>query len=270
MTIPRNSSVPFLVTLHLATPVALGPLALLPALDSLLAALITRREGRLAPLPGRDPDPVPLPLARLAPDSSCYAATQFFPAVVAGESPAAGVQEARERAAGPHQYSRAFLTPYWPGADILSLTNAPPSKVRDTQRGYFVTHVRNVRAFWIPRLVAFGVGDPQQVQDLLKSLTQIGGQRGIGYGIITRISVQRVTPPPFPRSADGALLRIIPLREAQMLGLDPENPTLRAMILSASVRFPLWFRPWWEPCLVPLPLDARYDTSDPEKEATHV
>jgi hypothetical protein len=70
-------------------------------------------------------------------------------------------------------------------------------------------------------------------------------------------------------SHDGKLLRIVPLRLASALGLDPDDPTLKAVARPASCRPPLWFRPWWELCLVPLPFNARYvvDSLAMEKEA---
>lgn len=257
--------VPFMVRLRFRTPVAVGSFGLLPALDALLAAQVMARRGDLIPAPRQEPRPVSLPLDELAP--GCWAASVLMPTAVPDDD----TRPQKDRPAGAHLYARSYLGPHWHGLAMPEYTDVSASSVRDSSRGPFVTHQRKAGALIVPEAVAFGRGDPWAVAELLRGVWQVGGQRGIGYGLLRQPPlVQRVAEDRTLRDPqDGKLLRIVPVRLASALGLDIKDSALKAVVRLASCRPPLWYRPWWEPCLVPLPLNARYVTGTlvVEKEA---
>jgi hypothetical protein len=235
------ASTAFLVRFRFRAPVALGPLGLLPALDALLAAQVA---ARLLPATGRPPAPIPVPLDDILP--GLPAATLIFP-VAAAPAPIA------------LQFPRRYQDPVWHGRPLDAVTDVSVSQLRNESSGPFVTHPRPVTAVTVAEAVAYGRGDAVAAAALLRGVTHLGGHRGIGFGLLREPPVvQRVGTAPLLRGPQGGpLLRIVPLRLAPALGLDPDDPRLRAVVQPASVRPPLWFRPWWEPCLVPLPLTSR-------------
>lgn len=239
------SSQPFIVRFRFVTPVAVGSHGLLPALDALLASQVASRQGMLAPPPRTDPCYFDLPLEALTPD--CWAASLLFPTQV----PEDGCTEL---------YRRTYSDPQWHGRSLTDFSDVRASEVHNGSSGPFVTHFRPVDSLLVPEAVAYGRGDPRAVQTLLSKVDHIGAQRGIGYGLLKEPPiVQRISRDVSLRDPhDGKLMRIVPLRSAADLGLDPGDGRLRAMVTRASSRPPLWFRPWWEPCLVPLPLSVRY------------
>lgn len=226
----------FLVLFEFRTPVAVGPQGLLPALDSLLGAAHAAQTGRLAPDPLREPDPISLPLDALAP--GLWAASLLWPIRTTPPPQDDGVRT----------FARRYDVPQRPrGAGSAS--------------GPWLERMRQATTLVVPRAAAFGRGDPDAVQALLHNVQHIGAQRGIGFGQLAHTPTVRALSPGDPRSAlvdaHGVLRRVVPLAMAPALGVDPEDERLQAYASIASVRLPLWYRPWWEPCLVPWPLTTR-------------
>lgn len=226
----------FLVQFDFLTPVAVGPQGLLPALDSLLAAAYTTRAGRVSPDPLREPAPIPLPLEALAP--GLWAASLLWPLRTA----------LPPQVDAPQAFARRYDFPQ-------------RSRRTGSASGPLLERMRQVSPLIVPRAVAFGRGDPDAVQDVLNTVRSIGAQRGIGFGQLAHAPAVRVLPTGNPHAAmvdaQGVLRRVVPLALASSLGIDPEDDRLLAYASVASVRLPLWYRPWWEPCLVPLPLTTR-------------
>ena len=232
----------FEVRFHFRTAVAVGDNGLLPPLDSLLASVIARREGRLSPPSRVEPAPINLPLDEIRP--GLYAASLIWPTHIATD--------------GSQEYRRIHIEPSFLDRTIIQNTNIPKTFANPSS-GPLVTKQRQRQALIVQEAVAYGRGDALAVKDLLNDITQVGGFRGIGFGLLKeppaphRMSYDRSLVDP----KEGKLLRIVPLRLAEDLGLDPDDERLAAYVGVASVRPPLWFKAWHEECLIPLPLNVR-------------
>ena len=247
------SGTPFAVRFTFRTPVALGAFGLLPSLEGLVAAGLTQAVGRLMPplTDGDEPPALDLPLDTLAPD--VLAATLLWPLQPR--------QSSETPALAPDPLSSAARTyPHRFDHDLL--------RDREHGGGALREKMHTVTPVVVRTAVAFGRGDPHAVQEALRHISHLGDERGTGFGrLASPPTVQAVSRKlPLICSADGALRRIVPLRHAESLGLDPQDPALRAYVTLGSSRLPLWYRPWWEPCLIPLPLTVRQVT--PSKEAS--
>lgn len=237
----------FSVRFTFRTAVAVGQIGLLPSLDSLIAGALMQAAGQPTPDPLGEPPVLDLPLDRLAPD--LWAATQLWP-LRSPADPAAPATLPDPVGDAARVYVRRY--------DHPSLDKKPKDA------GPTVQKMRRVQTVFVRHAVAFGRGDAAAVSAALRTLTAIGRERALGFGrLAAPPSVRRWDPArPLPLIQDerGRLRRIVSLREAPALRLDPNDPSLQAYISLGSTRLPLWYRPWWEPCLIPLPITTRQFT----------
>jgi len=239
----EERSEPFVVEVGLATPIALGPNGLWPALDATLAFLQAEREGKgriAAPFPRIVP-----PLTALAED--IYAGTVLMP------------DPKSLRYLGfvshPHTYARKA---------IRSLDPEAPAVLNNEGGGPFAALPRTFASWQVERAFWWGQGDREAVTALLLDehgeprLRAVGAQRNIGYGRVSSIAVRPLRQGFRLVNAQGLLMRTVPVRLATELGLPPDGDGLQAYIGTAAVRQPLWLAENQERCLIPLPPDTAY------------
>lgn len=156
--------------------------------------------------PGREPEDLDLPFARVSFDGGWYwAGTCGYPDEL-----------------DPHPEVR-----YWTGradqAELAVLASSPPAAISDRQ-GRLRSRVMPLPVLMCRRMVWHAVADPARLRQLLPTVRAIGKKRGCGEGEVRAWAVEEVAIDPFAAAhlhPDGTLGRPTPI---EVLG---DHPTIR-------------------------------------------
>ncbi len=140
-------------------------------------------------------------------------------------------------------YAPHKSTEYWhkrlPVRKIIDLCEKPNTP---TTRGQYKEYRIPVSVQYCEKIVATGVGDINQVADLLKYITHVGKKTAIGKGRITwkieeyPVNIEDIlSAKPVPIRFFNNTVSQIP-ENWEYLGNVPWTP-------------PYWYRPWHEPCV---------------------
>lgn len=228
---------PFRVDLEVAGPIVLGPTGLLPTMDSVLAALLAKRDARRTAADPRAWTPeIPVPLAYIPfGDKKIYKASTLIPMT----------KMVFSFAILPR---RRPVRKYWEWARPRRWEFAS---------GAYVNRATGITTVTCRRWQWFAMGDSGVVRDLLTDLLSIGAHRGAGFGRVVRWDLVEIEHDESIIGPDGALRRPIPAEMAVNIGLSPDDPNLKAIYRTGSGGQPSWDPENWLVVLSPLPLTVR-------------